>query len=346
VIVPELPGPALAAMAQAVLPEKASRLLIVSDTNVAPLYLEHVARGLSGAAYGVVSHVLPAGEEHKDLAAVASVVDAALAHRLTRHDAIVALGGGVVGDIAGFAAAITMRGLAFLQVPTTLLAQVDSAVGGKTGVNHKRGKNLIGAFWQPRAVVSSQATLATLPDREVRGGLAEAVKHGFIADPELLGWARENHLKLAALDEQALAHLVASCCRIKAAVVAEDEREDLDNGRRVILNFGHTFGHAFENVLGYGAITHGEAVALGMVYAARLSDRIFGGRLEPEVVALLGLPNDPFGPQQPSLGTLMDAARGDKKADAVSGVRFVLLEALGKPVVRSLSWGDIAERLR
>ncbi|MFO0749453.1 MAG: 3-dehydroquinate synthase [Myxococcota bacterium] len=344
------PGALAAPLARRVLPPHARTLLVVSDTNVAPLYLGDLASALAAAGYAVRSHVLPAGEAHKDLAAVSAVVDATLGGGLTRHDALVALGGGVIGDITGFAAAIAHRGIAFLQVPTTLLAQVDSAVGGKTGVNHARGKNLIGAFWQPRAVASSQAVLRTLPAREVRGGMAEALKHGFIADPALVAWARANASQLAALDPSATAALVRACCRIKAAVVAEDEREDLADGRRAILNFGHTFGHAFESALGYGTLAHGEAVALGMVLAARLSERlgVASTGLEASIVehlAATGLPCDPDAAHLPRLPALIDAAHGDKKADGQGGVRFVLLEAFGRPLLRRLSWREISAAL-
>ncbi|MCC6622996.1 MAG: 3-dehydroquinate synthase [Deltaproteobacteria bacterium] len=350
VLVAEPPGPALAATAREVLPAGARRVLIVTDDNVAPLYGEGVDAALTGAGYEVATCVLPAGEAHKTTDAALRVVDAALAARLTRHDAIVALGGGVVGDIAGFAAAITHRGVALVQAPTTLLAQVDSAVGGKTGVNHARGKNLIGAFWQPRAVVSSQAVLTTLPAREVRCGLAEAVKHGLLTDAALLDWIDAHADALLALAPRPVAHLVAAWCRIKADIVARDEREELAGGPRALLNLGHTFGHAFENLLGYGVITHGEGVALGMVLAARLSERLGVGPagLEADVVrrlARLALPHAPDAPDLPRLPALIEAARGDKKADPSGGVRFVLLEALGRAITRRLSWEEIAAAL-
>lgn len=343
----ELPAQPLAALVAALDPRPA-RALVVSDTHVAPLYAQAVLAALSAINVEPTLQTLPHGEQHKTIETALGLVDTALNLRLSRTDVFIALGGGVIGDLTGFAAAITQRGLRVIQVPTTLLAQVDSSVGGKTGVNHTRGKNLIGAFWQPVGVVASQAVLHTLPPREVRCGLAEAVKHAFIADPGLLAFILENADALRSLDPTPTAHLVESCCRIKAAVVAEDEREDPISGRRAILNFGHTFGHAFENLLGYGALTHGEAVALGMVLAARLSDRLgVSTALEPRVTAALAalhLPHDPLGPHRPTLAALIEAARGDKKALGAE-VRFVLLSDIGEPRLTRLSWSDIAQHL-
>jgi len=324
----------------------ASRALVVTDSNVGPLYLDGVLGALTAAGLDVSSFEVPAGEASKRLDTVAAVVDAALSRGLLRGDVLVALGGGVVGDITGFAAAILHRGVAFVQVPTSLLAQVDSAVGGKTGVNHAHGKNLIGAFWQPRAVVSSATVLRTLDAREVRCGLAEALKHALIADAALLDTVVAQAAQLRSLEPAATGALVRACCAIKAAVVAADER---DHGRRALLNFGHTFGHAFELLLGYGALTHGEAVGLGMVLAARLSERLGAASVgvEQSVVAALdalGLPSDPDADGLPSLDELIDAARGDKKADA-GGVRFVVLERVGAAALRRLSWAEVARLL-
>jgi 3-dehydroquinate synthase len=243
-------------------------VLVVTNETVGPLYLDALRRGLEGKRVGVA--VLPDGEQHKTLATLAQVLDAMVGQRLNRDACVVALGGGVVGDIAGFAAACYQRGVDFVQVPTTLLAQVDSSVGGKTGVNHPGGKNLIGAFHQPRAVVTDLATLATLPVRELRAGLAEVVKYGLIEDAEFLGWVERNVPALLDLDAEALAHAVRRSCEIKAGIVAADEREQ---GRRALLNLGHTFGHAIENALGYGEWLHGEAVGVGMLLAADLSQR-------------------------------------------------------------------------
>ncbi len=343
-IVPGPPGAPSAAIAGEVLAPGPRRLLVVSDDNVAPLHLAELEAALQGAGHRVASVVLPAGEAHKTLATVERVLDAAFLHKLSRRDAIVAFGGGVVGDVAGFAAAIYLRGVDVVQVPTTLLAQVDSSVGGKTGVNHPSGKNLIGAFWQPRAVVASQSVLTTLPPREVRCGLSEALKHALIAEPTLLDTLTGADLR--ALDTAAI---VAACCRIKSAIVAEDPREDPVAGRRAVLNFGHTFGHAYEKLLGYGSWTHGEAVAVGMVWAARLSERlgVAARGLEAELrraLARLDLPADPDDASLPALGALIEAARGDKKGDD-EGVRFVLLERIGQPLVRRLSWLEVARAL-
>jgi 3-dehydroquinate synthase len=351
VLTAALPGAALGALAREVLSPRAARLLIVTDANVAPHYLAGVEAGLAAEGFATAALVLPPGETSKSMGTIEAILDAAFAHKLARVDAMVALGGGVIGDLTGFAASIYQRGIAVLQVPTTLLAQVDSSVGGKTGVNHARGKNLIGTFWQPRAVLASLATLRTLPAREVRCGLAEAVKHGFLADPGLVTAMEADAEAILALEPAALTPIVAACCRIKAAVVAGDEREDPDavDGGRAILNFGHTFGHAYERLLGYGAWTHGEAVAVGMVVAARLSERVGGASpgLEAEVTRVLarfGLPHDPWAvgvPGADALEPLIEAARGDKKGDQ-DGVRFVLLERLGVPRVERLTWAEIA----
>lgn len=346
-LTPDLPARPLADLI-ATLDPRPARALVVTDTNVGPLYAEAVLAALTAIDVQPTLQTVPAGEQHKTIETALGLVDTALNLRLARTDLFIALGGGVIGDLTGFAAAITQRGLRVVQVPTTLLAQVDSSVGGKTGVNHARGKNLIGAFWQPVGVVASQAVLHTLAPREVRCGLAEAVKHAFIADPTLLTFILENADALRSLDPTPTAHLVETCCRIKAEVVADDEREDPISGRRAILNFGHTFGHAFENLLGYGALTHGEAVALGMVLAARLSDRLgVASALEPRVTAALAalhLPHDPLGPERPTLAALIEAARGDKKALGAE-VRFVLLADIGRPVLTRLTWSDIATHL-
>ncbi len=347
VITHDLPGPAAVSLLSDLSP-RPTRLFVVTDTNVAPLYAEGVISALTSAGFHTTLHTVPAGESHKTLETVSAIVDAALNAKLNRLDALVALGGGVIGDLTGFAAAITLRGLRFLQVPTTLLAQVDSSVGGKTGVNHVSGKNLVGAFWQPIGVVASQRVLTTLPVREVRCGLAEAIKHAFLADPDLVTSILSNADAIRALDPAATSDLVHACCRIKAEVVADDEREDPENGRRAILNFGHTFGHAFEKLMGYGHFTHGEAVALGMVLASRLSERLHVAApgLEATVTTTLqalGLPHIPdhsVAHDLPTLADLIDAARGDKKALGAT-VRFVLLEELGRPTVRRLTWAEI-----
>ncbi len=299
--------------------------LIVSNETVAPLYLEKIRQNLPGAS--IQSLELPDGESFKTMASVGSVIDALVAAKANRDTTVIALGGGVVGDIAGFAAACYLRGIAFIQVPTTLLAQVDSSVGGKTGVNHEQGKNLIGAFHQPQLVLIDTDTLATLPDREFSAGMAEVLKHGAIADADYFAWLEANIAALMNRDASLLQQAVLRSCEIKAAVVAEDEREQ---GRRAILNFGHTFGHAIENSVGYGEWLHGEAVAAGMVMAAALSeiDAAQQERLR-KLIAAAGLPTHapPVGADQ-----LSSAMRLDKKVMAKQ-LRFVLLKQLGDAFV-------------
>jgi 3-dehydroquinate synthase len=304
---------------------------IVTNTVVAPLYLERLRGSLPGRR--MAECVLPDGEQHKTLHTVASVFDALVAAKLNRDATILALGGGVVGDIAGFAAACYQRGVDYVQIPTTLLAQVDSSVGGKTGVNHPGGKNLIGAFYQPIAVIADTDTLGSLPDRELRAGLAEIIKYGCVWDGELFDWLELNLGKLAARDPAALAHAIGRSCAIKAAVVALDERE---HAVRAILNFGHTFGHAIESATHYATYLHGEAVGLGMLMAADLShrlgliDRIAQDRVR-EILARALLPT-----AAPRIGRAraLELMRMDKKVLA-GQVRLVLLDALGHAVVTS-----------
>jgi 3-dehydroquinate synthase len=241
-------------------------VLVVSNTVVAPLYLDTLERSLQPRR--VVAAILPDGESHKTLANVARILDVLVANRFGRDCAVVALGGGVVGDMAGFAAATYQRGVAFAQVPTTLLAQVDSSVGGKTGVNHPGGKNLIGAFHQPAAVIADTSTLATLPPRELRAGLAEVIKYGLICDAVFFAWLEDHMDALLAGEAGALAHVIRRSCEIKAQIVGRDERE---HGDRALLNLGHTFGHALESATGYKEWLHGEAVGAGLVMAARMS---------------------------------------------------------------------------
>jgi len=247
--------------------------LVVTDTNVGPLYAERVRDSLTRRDFETTLHTVPAGETSKSRERLFEIYDAALDARLDRRSLIVALGGGVVGDLAGFAAATFLRGIAYVQVPTTLLAMVDSSVGGKTGINLPQGKNLVGAFHQPRAVVADLHTLATLPTREYRAGLAEVVKYGVIRDADLFAELENHAAELLDRNDQLLEKIIRRCCAVKADVVASDERE---SGLRAILNFGHTLGHALENLEGYGKLLHGEAVALGMVYAALLSEKITG----------------------------------------------------------------------
>lgn len=341
----DLPG-ARVVEAMRGLREAPAPVLIVTDDNVGPLYAEDLVSGLQAAGYGPSVITLAHGEGSKSLTTLSRVLDAGLAAGLSRRDVIIALGGGVVGDLAGFAASVLLRGVPYVQVPTTLLAQVDSAVGGKTAVNHTRGKNLIGAFWQPSAVISSQAVLATLPERERRCGLAEAIKHALLADAELARWCVEHASALRALESEPVATLVERCCSIKAEIVSADERE---SGVRALLNLGHTFGHAYERLLGYGTLTHGEAVALGMLWSARLSEKlgVASPGLEGRLVGIfdsLGLPSDTQGEGLPSLLALIEASRHDKKADQTH-VTFILLEDIGKAVMQRLSWTQIEEAL-
>lgn len=302
-----------------------SQCLVVSNVTVAPLYFEKLKPGLGDAAADLIE--LPDGEAHKTVSTVQSILDRLVESKAGRDVTIVALGGGVVGDIAGFAAACYMRGVAFVQVPTTLLAQVDSSVGGKTGVNHPGGKNLVGAFHQPRSVIIDTDTLSTLPDREFRAGLAEVIKYGAIADTEFLGWLEDNMATLLGRDPEALALAIRRSCEIKAAVVAEDEREA---GKRALLNFGHTFGHAIENTVGYGEWLHGEAVAAGMLMAAAMSDIEDAERQRlTSLVEAAGLPVDP-----PAAGAanLREAMKLDKKVQS-NTIRLVLLRRLGDAFV-------------
>ena len=299
--------------------------LVVSNETVAPIYLEALRANLEGKAVRAV--ILPDGEVYKTITTANTVIDGLVESGANRDTTVIALGGGVVGDIAGFAAACYMRGVSFVQVPTTLLAQVDSSVGGKTGVNHPGGKNLLGAFHQPKLVLIDTDTLTTLPDRELRAGLAEVIKHGAIVDLEYLSWLEEHMAELTGRDPGALAHAIGRSCEIKAAVVADDEREQ---GRRALLNFGHTFGHAIENSVGYGEWLHGEAVAAGMVMAAALSDIELDDRTRlRKLIEAAGLPVSISGVDASSLRTAMQL---DKKVLG-KRLRFVLLESLGRAFV-------------
>jgi 3-dehydroquinate synthase len=314
---------------------------IVTNDVVARLYLEKVSQGLKQAGARVIHVLVPDGEQAKSWQVLESVFDALLAARCGRDTLLVALGGGVVGDLAGFAAAVYQRGIAFLQVPTTLLAQVDSSVGGKTAINHARGKNMIGAFHQPRAVISDVATLDTLPDRELRAGLAEVVKHALALDLPFVEWLEANMPKLLRRDRESLVLGIKRCCELKAGIVAADEREA---GVRALLNFGHTFGHAIEAAAGYGAWLHGEAIAAGMVMAAQLSKNLglIGDSEVSRVSGLLGRAGLPI--RGPALAPerLMELMAGDKKA-ARGKLRFVVLEALGRAALRG---GVEDERVR
>lgn len=329
---PILIGSGLLDAAQTWPAQPGSAALIVSNTTVAPLYAERLRRALALKHRSVQVLALPDGEAYKDWATLNLVFDALLAQGCDRSTVLYALGGGVVGDLTGFAAACYMRGVPFVQVATTLLAQVDSSVGGKTAINHPLGKNMVGAFYQPQRVVCDLSLLATLPQRELVAGLAEVIKYGPIADADFLAWLEQNLPALLTREPQALAHAVKRSCEIKAAVVGQDERE---SGLRAILNFGHTFGHAIETGLGYGQWLHGEAVGCGMVMALVLSQRL--GLISSEqatrvtrLIAAAGLPT-----QGPPLGAqrYLDLMRHDKKARA-GQIQFVVIEALGRAGLR------------
>ena len=311
---------------------KASAAFIVTNDTVGPLYAQRLATALAGHYAHIQTVVLPDGESHKDWQTLNLIFDALLGQGADRKTVLFALGGGVVGDMTGFAAACYMRGVPFVQVPTTLLSQVDSSVGGKTAINHPIGKNMIGAFYQPHRVVCDLDTLQTLPQREMSAGLAEVIKYGPIADMAFLDWIDDHLDALMARDPQALAHAVKRSCEIKAWVVSQDERE---GGIRAILNFGHTFGHAIEAGLGFGEWLHGEAVGCGMVMASHLSQRLglvaeaFVSRFTG-LIARAGLPT-----VGPKLGAevYLHHMRVDKKAEA-GDIRFVLIDQPGSAIVR------------
>ena len=311
-----------------------SSAVIVSNTTVAPLYLDKITTALDQADIRHNQVILDDGEQYKTMDSVLRIVETLLVERHDRKTTVIALGGGVVGDIAGFAASIYQRGVNFIQIPTTLLSQVDSSVGGKTGVNHPLGKNMIGAFYQPRCVIADTVTLTTLPARELSAGLAEVIKYGLIYDAHFFDWIEQHAEALIDASNDTLAEAILTSCRIKAAIVAQDERE---SGLRAILNLGHTFGHAIETRMGYGNWLHGEAVAAGMVMAADLSERHgwIGKEVKNRTMALLekcSLPTK--APQNMAVEDYMEIMSIDKKA--VNGsIKFVLLKALGEAVVTS-----------
>jgi 3-dehydroquinate synthase len=306
-------------------------IAIVTNTTVAPLYLATLSRALEGQGVRVISIVLPDGESYKTWSTLENVFDALVENRCERKTTLVALGGGVIGDLGGFAAAIYQRGIPFIQIPTTLLAQVDSSVGGKTAINHAKGKNMIGAFHQPLAVVADIDTLSSLPDRELAAGIAEIIKYGLIRDPAFFEWLENNIDRLLAREPQALAQAIECSCRNKSEIVAVDEREA---GLRALLNYGHTFGHAIEAGLGYGVWLHGEAIACGMVIAAQLSQRI--GLITQEdtgrVIDILKRARLPI--TAPDFGTerYFDLMGHDKKVES-GRIRFVLLRRIGEAFV-------------
>jgi 3-dehydroquinate synthase len=320
------------------------KVAVVTNPTVAQLYLDPIHEALANAEFEVTPILLPDGEEHKNLKSLVSIYDRLISERFERKSCVLALGGGVVGDVAGFAAATYLRGVSYVQVPTTLLAQVDSSVGGKTGINHESGKNLIGAFYQPKLVLIDVAVLRTLPHRELVAGLAEVIKYGIIQDPALFELLEQRMEKLLGSDRELLSQVIAVSCAIKARVVEADERED---DYRAVLNFGHTIGHALEAVTGYRQLLHGEAVAVGMVKAAALSVQqgFCDGASFNRVVALVrkaGLPVEiPPGvlPQN-----LIQAMEVDKKV-AGGKIKFVMCEGIGKTRFHWLAPNEILSAL-
>ncbi len=327
-------GSGLLARADLVLPLLAQkRVAVVTNTTVAPLYLDRVTQALSAAGVQALPIVLPDGEQYKDWQTLNGIFDALIANRCERRTTLIALGGGVVGDITGFAAATWQRGAPFIQIPTTLLAQVDSSVGGKTAINHPQGKNMIGAFYQPRLVLADLDTLKTLPARELRAGLAEVIKYGLIRDAAFFDWIEAHIDELLVLEPAALEHAVVRCCEMKAAIVAEDEREQ---DVRALLNFGHTFGHAIEAGLGYGEWLHGEAIAAGMVMAADLSQRLgtLTGADVQRIVSLLERTGLPVAGPAFASERYIDLMSVDKKVRDGT-LQFIVLDRIGDARVRS-----------
>jgi len=322
---------------------KASSIYIITNTTVAPLYAERLSKTLATFGKSVRTITLPDGESFKDWKNLQAIFDELLKHGADRQTVLVALGGGVIGDMTGFAAASFMRGIRFIQVPTTLLSQVDSSVGGKTGINHPLGKNMIGAFHQPVAVVADLNTLKTLPPRELSAGLAEVIKHGAIADASFLDWIEANTNALLACDIEAMSHAVLRSCEIKSAVVSADERE---GGVRAMLNFGHTFGHAIEAGMGYGEWLHGEAVACGMVMGAKLScllQKITQADVDrlTRIIHAMHLPitAPKFGAER-----YIELMQVDKKAEG-GQIRYVLLEQIGKAYMSTAPHEAVLETL-
>ncbi|WP_024304231.1 3-dehydroquinate synthase [Pseudogulbenkiania sp. MAI-1] len=316
---------------------------IVTNTTIAPLYLELLEQALRSAGVACRSIVLPDGESYKTWDTLNLIFDALLAGNCERKTTLIALGGGVIGDMTGFAAACYQRGAPFIQIPTTLLAQVDSSVGGKTAINHPLGKNMIGAFYQPRAVIADMALLDTLPDRELSAGLAEVIKYGLLGDAAFLGWLESHIEQLRARDPDSLQYAVKRCCEMKADIVGQDEKE---SGVRALLNLGHTFGHAIEAGLGYGEWLHGEAVAAGMVLAAATSHEL-GWLSEADVERVVRLIERAGLPvKAPNLGPAewLRHMGHDKKVEQ-GKLRFVLLKQLGQAVISSDVGPEILQRV-
>ncbi len=332
-------GRGLLDRAELILPHlKTKRVAIVTNDVVGPLYLERLRATLEAAGVRVSAVVLPDGEANKDWQTLNRIFDMLLSERCERSTTLVALGGGVVGDMGGFAAACYQRGMPFIQIPTTLLAQVDSSVGGKTAINHPQGKNMIGAFYQPRLVLADIDTLATLPDRELAAGLAEVIKYGLIRDLSFLDWLEANLDALVTRDPAALAYAIERSCRNKAEVVAADETEQ---GERALLNLGHTFGHAIETGLGYGEWLHGEAVAAGTMMAAELSRRL--GWLQDEdierIATLFARAHLPVWGPKLGASRYLELMAHDKKVEA-GKLRLVLLREVGRAVIHGEAAAD------
>jgi 3-dehydroquinate synthase len=327
-------GRHLISNANLILPHlKRNNVAIVTNTTVAPLYLEQVSQTLQSAGVTVLPIILPDGEAYKNTETLNKIYDVLLENRCERSTTLIALGGGVIGDLTGYAAATFLRGVPFIQMPTTLLSQVDSSVGGKTGINHPLGKNMIGAFYQPQLVLADIDTLQTLPAREFSAGVAEVIKYGLIRDTDFFDWLEGNMPSLMQLDEQVLGEAVYRSCQNKADVVAKDEHEQ---GERALLNLGHTFGHAIENAMGYGVWLHGEAVAAGTMMAADLSQRM-GWLAQNEflrIKCILQAANLPINPPDLGIEKYLDLMQMDKKV-ADGKIRLVLQQGIGKSVITS-----------
>jgi 3-dehydroquinate synthase len=327
-------GSQLLTKADLILPHlKRKQVAIVSNTTVAPLYMAKISEPLKAAGVNVIEIILPDGEAYKNNETLNLIYDALLKNRCERNTTLIALGGGVIGDLTGYAAATYLRGVPFIQVPTTLLSQVDSSVGGKTGINHPLGKNMIGAFYQPKLVLADTDTLKTLPSRELSAGVAEVIKYGLIRDADFFNWLEVNMTKLIALDEAVSSYAIYRSCQNKAEVVAADEHE---TGDRALLNLGHTFGHAIENAMGYGVWLHGEAVAAGTMLAASLSQK--QGWLSAVEVsrmhAIFMAANLPLNPPKLGAARYLELMQLDKKV-ADGQIRLVLQKAIGQAVITS-----------
>jgi 3-dehydroquinate synthase len=325
-------GSQLISQADLILPHlKRKQVAIVSNVTVAPLYMAALANPLRNAGVNVIEIVLPDGEAYKNAETLNHIYDALLKNRCERSTTLIALGGGVIGDLTGYAAATYLRGVPFIQVPTTLLSQVDSSVGGKTGINHPLGKNMIGAFYQPKLVLADIDTLKTLPQRELSAGVAEVIKYGLIRDADFFSWLETNMAKLMSLDEAVVSYAVYRSCQNKAEVVAADEHE---TGERALLNLGHTFGHAIENAMGYGTWLHGEAVGAGTMMAAQLSKKL-GWLTAQDVLrmdALFQAAKLPLNPPKLGAERYLALMQLDKKV-ADGQIRLVLQQAIGRAVI-------------